>query len=97
LGGIEHVGEVACETPLDAGLEASRTRALCTWAIEAAATASPNAMNTVSIGEPNAASSAATAVARSAGAMRSCSFSSSEATLAPTMSGRVARNWPSLT
>jgi len=33
----------------------------------------------------------------STGVMRSCSFSNSIATLGPTMSGRVARNWPSLT
>ncbi len=39
----------------------------------------------------------ATASARGNGGMRSCSRSRSRAAATPTMSGRVARNWPNLT
>ena len=65
--------------------------------IEAAATGSPNSTNTVSSGAWNAASTRFTATSRDSGATRSCSRSNSCATSALTMSGRVARNWPSLT
>ena len=57
------------------------TSARCTWAIEAAATASPNSTNTSSIGAPNAASTRATATSRGHGAMRSCRLSSSRGDL----------------
>ena len=73
------------------------TSARWTWAIEAAATGSPKLSNSDSIFMPKEASTMATAISRLIGATRSCSRSSSMATLPPTMSGRVERNCPSFT
>jgi hypothetical protein len=46
---------------------------------------------------PRAASTAASASACGNGVIWSCSDSRSRASAMPTTSGRVARNWPSLT
>jgi hypothetical protein len=73
------------------------TFALCTCAIDAAATGSSKREKMRSIGLPNAASMVAIAIWRGKGAILSCRSSSSSATLVPTTSGRVARNCPSLT
>ena len=75
----------------------SRTRALWTCAMEAAASGSASSMKVSWSGRPKAASMVLTAMARPKGSMRSCSISSSRTTLGPTTSGRVARNWPSFT
>ena len=48
-------------------------------------------------GPPRARSISAIATARGKGGIRSCNVSRSRATPMPTTSGRVARNWPSLT
>jgi len=75
----------------------SPMRALCTCAIEAAAIAGPNSLNSLSIGMSKEASMVRTASSRGKGGSRSCRVSRSAAARTPTTSGRVARNWPNLT
>ena len=106
--GIECV-EVAAEPAPDAGaqhLDRDRPHghpvragdfALCTWAIEAAATGGEKETNRSSTGLPSAAAIVARASASGNGAISSRRRPSVSDALRPTMSGRVARNWPSLT
>ena len=75
----------------------SRMRALCTWAMEAAATGSLNSTKEVADRTPERRLDDADRVALGKGGMRSCSRSRSRAAATPTMSGRVARNWPNFT
>ena len=70
----------------------SRTRARCTCAIEAAATAGPKLTNTASSGFSKADTIAASASLCGNGGSLSCRLSRSSAIAAPTTSGRVARN-----
>ena len=65
--------------------------------MEAAATGGPNSAYSVSTGAPSASLITLRASSVPKGAIRSWRFSRSRASAAPTMSGRVARNWPNLT
>ena len=76
--------------------DAPSGRARWTCATEAAATGASNRSKSRSSGAPSSASSTAIASACGKGGRRSRKVSSSAATSAPTRSGRVARNWPSL-
>ena len=70
----------------------------CTWAMEAAATGSPKLDEKVVDRPAQRAFDRHRPRCRSGTcAMRSCSSARSSATSSPTMSGRVARNWPNLT
>ena len=101
--------EVAAEAVADAGPQhlhrdrsaprprASSISALWTWAIEAAATGGENVANSASTGRPSARATMARASASGNGAISSRSRPRISAASRPTRSGRVARNWPSLT
>ena len=73
------------------------TSALWTWAIEAAATGGENAAKSVVDRRAERAAIAARASLGRTARSRPQSSPRSRATSLPTMSGRVARNWPSLT
>ena len=73
------------------------TSARCTCAIEAAATGGPKLLKTAVKRLVESRDDRRFRRACENGAMRSCRLSSSRASLAPTTSGRVARNCPSFT
>ena len=74
----------------------SKVTALCTCAIEAAATDGPKDLNNCATGLPNSAATIASASACGNGGNLSCRAFNSKARLAPITSGRVAKNCPSL-
>ncbi len=79
------------------GTPSRSTSAAWTCAMEAAATGSPKLRKSSPTGRPSEPSMAATESAIGKVSMRSCSSARSSAMSLPTTSGRVARNWPSLT
>ena len=74
----------------------SAVQALCTCAIEAAATGGPNSENTASSGAASSSSTMARAAVSENGGRRSCKLSSPRAISGPIMSGRQASNCPAL-
>jgi hypothetical protein len=73
------------------------TSALCTCAIEAAATGGEKETKRSSTGLPKDLATEARASASGKGSISSRSRPSVSDASRPTMSGRVARNWPSFT
>ncbi len=74
----------------------SMATALCTWAMEAAATGGPNAAKWSSSRPPSCSSTDARASFIENGGSLSCRWPRSLASSGPMRSARVARNWPSL-